>query len=210
MKAIDYISETAPFREVLFNKLQGMKTRCNQPSCTEYKNYGGRGIKICDEWNDSKYGFLAFYHWSMTHGYREGLTIDRIDVNGDYEPNNCRYITLTEQQYNKQDTVWIWQGKPIQLIKCYEGEEYKILRAKIKEREISPMTLKPYPKYNIDNTRYIIVEKAGLLFMYCQRKELDYSTIYHIINIAMPTVKVIKEKELNQLITYFYYSPLLH
>jgi len=207
---MDYIKDCSPCKKVLKAKWQGMRSRCNNIKDSAYKYYGGRGIKVCKEWNDNNYGFLAFYAWSMANGYREGLTIDRINVNGDYEPSNCRYITLTEQQYNKQDTVWIWQDKPIQLIKCYEGEEYRILRAKIKEREISPMTLLEYPKYTIDNTRYIIVEETGLLFMHCQRKELDYSTIYHILDIAMPTVKIIKEKELNQLITYFYYPPLIH
>lgn len=77
----------------------GMKQRCYNPNGTKYKDYGGRGIKICDEWlNDRQ----KFEQWSLSHGYENGLTIDRIDVNGNYEPSNCRWITNSEQQRNKR------------------------------------------------------------------------------------------------------------
>ena len=76
-----------------------MKTRCYNGKSRAYKWYGGRGIKICDEWlND----FQAFYDWAMANGYKDDLTIDRIDVNGNYEPSNCRWITISEQQKNKR------------------------------------------------------------------------------------------------------------
>ena len=65
-----------------------------------YKYYGGRGIKVCDEWKGRE-GFWNFYNWAIRHGYEETLTIDRIDVNGNYEPNNCRWVTMKEQQNNK-------------------------------------------------------------------------------------------------------------
>lgn len=83
-----------------------IKYRCNNSSSPSYKNYGGRGIKICDEWLDKHNGFLNFYNWSINNGYKEDLTIDRIDVNGNYEPSNCRWIPLTEQFYNKTDNVF--------------------------------------------------------------------------------------------------------
>lgn len=77
-----------------------MKERCYLPTYHKYKHYGGRGIKVCDEWlND----FMIFYNWSMEHGYQDGLTIDRIDVDGNYEPSNCRWLTSLEQQRNKQN-----------------------------------------------------------------------------------------------------------
>lgn len=77
-----------------------MKDRCYNRRCSNYKNYGGRGIKMCDEWlND----FMSFYNWAMSHGYIEGLTIDRIDVNGNYEPNNCRWVDMKQQQRNRTD-----------------------------------------------------------------------------------------------------------
>lgn len=81
-----------------------MKDRCNNPNLEHYDCYGGRGIKVCDEWQHS---FESFYEWAMSSGYRNDLSIDRIDVNGDYEPSNCRWATLTEQQRNKRNTVYV-------------------------------------------------------------------------------------------------------
>lgn len=81
-----------------------MKTRCYNVKAKDYKNYGLRGIKICDEWlNDSN----LFIEWSLNNGYQVGLTIDRIDTNGNYEPNNCRWITSKEQQSNKRNNKLI-------------------------------------------------------------------------------------------------------
>lgn len=78
--------------------------RCNRKSDKAYKWYGGIGITICDEWLNS---FEAFFKWSMENGYSENLTIDRIDPNGNYSPENCRWITLAEQQRNRRDAVMV-------------------------------------------------------------------------------------------------------
>ena len=80
-----------------------MKCRCYNPKNKDYKNYGARGIKICDEWKD----FSNFYNWAMNNNYSDKLTIDRIDNNGNYEPNNCRWITNELQQNNRNDNVVI-------------------------------------------------------------------------------------------------------
>lgn len=85
---------------------RGMKQRCYNKNDKRYKYYGARDIAVCDEWRND---FMAFYTWSMNNGYKEGLTIDRIDVNGNYEPNNCRWITQKQQnkntRYNKNYTI---------------------------------------------------------------------------------------------------------
>ena len=79
----------------IYNIYKGMKRRCNNPNAPKYNHYGGKGIKICDEWL-SEDGFLNFYNWSMDNGYSNDLTIDRINANQNYEPYNCRWITLEE------------------------------------------------------------------------------------------------------------------
>lgn len=85
----------------LYMSLYNAKQRCYNKNNSKYKNYGKRGIKVCDEWlNDSK----SFYNWAMNNGYDDNLTLDRIDVNGNYEPSNCRWVTKKQQAYNKQNT----------------------------------------------------------------------------------------------------------
>lgn len=76
-----------------------MIRRCYKQKSNDYKNYGARGIIICDDWKNS---FLNFYDWSMCNGYNDTLSIDRIDVNGNYEPDNCRWVDLTVQNNNKR------------------------------------------------------------------------------------------------------------
>lgn len=80
-----------------------MKQRCLNPNLAAYKNYGARGILVCEEWME----FVPFYEWAKESGYKPSLTLDRIDVDGDYEPSNCRWITLAEQQINKRTNVLV-------------------------------------------------------------------------------------------------------
>lgn len=76
-----------------------MKKRCYNPHVKDYGDYGGRGIAICDEWRND---FIAFYTWAMDNGYRDDLTIDRKDPDGDYCPENCRFATRLEQSRNQR------------------------------------------------------------------------------------------------------------
>jgi hypothetical protein len=87
----------------LYRVWQSMKARCENPNNYAYRNYGARGIRVCDEWQT----YEPFQNWALANGYSEHLTIERNDPNGNYEPNNCRFITLSEQTRNKRNTIWI-------------------------------------------------------------------------------------------------------
>ena len=92
----------------------GMRKRCNNPNFDEWAQYGGRGIGVCKEWSDK---FENFYEWAIANGYRDDLTIERIDVNGNYEPDNCTWIPMKEQQKNKTNTIYVEvNGSKISLI----------------------------------------------------------------------------------------------
>lgn len=96
----------------IYNIYRGIIARCNNPNHRDYHNYGGRGIKVYKEWLNKKNGFMNFYNWAMNNGYKENLTTERKDVNGNYEPNNCIWITIEEQQLNKRNTIKVeYNGK---------------------------------------------------------------------------------------------------
>lgn len=77
--------------------------RCGIKSCPDYHNYGARGISVCDEWLE----FIVFKQWALANGYADNLTLDRRDVNGNYEPNNCKWATIIEQNNNKRNVMYI-------------------------------------------------------------------------------------------------------
>lgn len=99
-----------------------MRERCRNPNRKDWKRYGGRGITVCEEWQRN---FIPFYNWAMANGYKEGLSIDRVDVNGNYEPKNCKWSTPKEQSNNRRSNRFIeFNGKTQTLMQW--AEEYRI------------------------------------------------------------------------------------
>ena len=103
---------------ILVAKFHSMRNRCNNKrDPANYKNYGGRGIKICKEWSSSR----KFISWAKANGYKPGLTLDRIDNNGDYSPENCRWITQKEQCNNRRTSRFLeYKGERKTLVQWAE------------------------------------------------------------------------------------------
>ena len=87
-------------RTSLYQSWINMRQRCNNPNHPKYKRYGARGITVCKEWND----IANFQKWALANGWEEGLTIDRIDNDGNYEPSNCRWVSLSSNSRRKSTT----------------------------------------------------------------------------------------------------------
>lgn len=86
----------------IYGVWSSMKQRCFNPKYAGYHNYGGRGIVVCDEWKND---FACFYNWSIKNGYRENLTIDRRNNDGNYKPSNCRWVSIKVQNMNKRYNI---------------------------------------------------------------------------------------------------------
>lgn len=114
----------------LYKAWMRMKVRCNNQNSDHWNDYGGRGISVCAEWNHS---FEAFQKWALENGWRQDLTLDRIDVNGNYEPSNCRWITNAEQQCNKRNNRWYTFNGKTQLIPAW-AKEFGVTDSMIRSR----------------------------------------------------------------------------
>ena len=120
-----------------------MKRRCNNINDKDYKNYGGRNIKICNEW---LIDYSNFYNWAMQNGYQGDLTIDRINNDGNYEPSNCRWVTMKKQLNNqRRNKKYTYKNKTQTLSQwCEEyGFNYTTLRERLKNMPFEKAIIKP-------------------------------------------------------------------
>jgi len=113
----------------LYSVWKHVKYRCTNPNDAGYHHYGGRGIKICDEWLDPK----VFIDWCLVNGWVKGLEIDRIDVNGHYEPSNCRFVDRSLQARNKRG---YGSTSPYRNVYWHKASKKWIARAYINKKQI--------------------------------------------------------------------------
>lgn len=109
VKAAQRFTRHGLSKKRLFHVWVGMTGRCYNQTNTRYKDYGGRGIAVCPEWKND---FVAFYEWAMATGYNEDAkygecTLDRINVDGNYEPDNCRWVSIKKQSNNRRNNIYI-------------------------------------------------------------------------------------------------------
>lgn len=119
------------YKHPLFRIWLGINKRCSNINDSIFKNYGGRGIKVCEDWRND---FLAFYNWAIEHKWQKGLQIDRIDNNGGYEPSNCRIVTPKENCNNKRNNrIWEYDGMRLTVTQWGElkGIEFGTLHSRV-------------------------------------------------------------------------------
>ena len=100
----------------IYQIYNNMRYRCYKPYAKEYDIYNGQGRTVCPEWLDKENGFINFYNWAMANGYADDLTLERMDNEKGYSPDNCKWATMKEQQNNKSDNRLI----------TYNGETHNI------------------------------------------------------------------------------------
>lgn len=127
----------------LYHTWTQMKMRCHNPNDNSYERYGGRGIKVCDEWRNS---FETFKTWALSNGYSDNLTIDRIDVNGNYSPDNCRWATIKEQSLNRRSNIKVpFNGTEVTLKELSELVDihYSVLVGRYKRGDRGERLIRP-------------------------------------------------------------------
>lgn len=145
----------------LYDIWSKIKQRCRWSDSDRYKDYGGRGIDVCDEWHND---FDVFVEWAMNSGYEIGLTIDRIDNNGNYEPDNCRWITKREQNRNKRTNVMVsYRGETKSLMDWCEELDlpYYTIQKRIK-KGMNPIEALEKPVRKSEDSFASLCRKHGI------------------------------------------------
>lgn len=157
-----------------------MKDRCYNPKNVRYHCYGGRGITICKEWLAPYYGYKNFKKWALSHGYRDDLSIDRIDVNKGYSPNNCRWLTNKEQCNNKTDNHFVtYKGKTQTLTQWCEELNLDYDKTQMRINRLH-WTIEKALEYKNDCREKLITYngKSQSLIKWCEELNLKSSVVY--------------------------------
>ena len=172
----------------IFRIWANMLTRCHNSNSPSYANYGARGITVCEEWMDKENGFINFYNWTISHGYSEKLTLDRINVNGNYEPSNCRWATPKEQMNNmRRNRIIEYNGEKLTLKQT--AEKYNMQEATIRHRlnkgwSVKDAIEKPLERKPNLNFRHMIFYKGKTqsLADWCRELDIPYGRTGQRIN----------------------------
>ena len=133
----------------LYGTWKRIKARCYNTKCKDYKDYGGRGITICTEWRDD---FVEFLYWSLKHGWWEGASIERVDNDKGYSPENCKWIPRAAQAWNKSNSHFVTafgETKTIGEWAASSGLKYDTIERRINAYGWSPedaVSIKPHRK----------------------------------------------------------------
>lgn len=160
-------------KERLYTIWSNMKARCNRESHPQYKNYGGRGIKVNSKWNKS---YCSFRKWSNENGYSKDLTIDRINNDKGYEPNNCRWVSRKIQNNNKRDNIIV--DETTVTLKCEELKiDSRLILARMREQGMPFDEAVKLPQ-NFRHYKISYKDKEYSLKELCRELTLNYDTVY--------------------------------
>ena len=174
----------------LYSVWKTMRSRCSNPNVSNYSSYGGRGIKVCDRWQD-----FDLFTEDMYPSFEEGLTLDRIDVNGNYYPENCRWATMEEQCNNKNNNLNL----------LFEGEYYTEAQL-ARKTGVNKTTLQRRRNagYSVDEMDYgkNLKGKFEPFKIEYKGKEYTLKELSILLNIPLPTLQSRKKKGISYIIPY--------
>lgn len=170
-----------------------MYCRCFYSGTHGYNRYGGRGIKMCDEWIKNP---QSFYDWSINNGYRKDLTLDRIDVNGNYEPSNCRWVTREVQDNNRRTSRKITYNGETKTVSQW-ARKYKINLTTLCDRLKAGLTIdealnKPVYKSG-GYLFYTYKGKTKMLSDWCKEYNINYQNAWRKLKRGLTIEQVLNK-----------------